>query len=378
MKLSFRLLYFYICLSLLYSCASITYVKPDEIKVADNAANTSAKLLYQRIQVLSKEGIAIGHQDATAYGVGWKFSSKDKFKNDIDETAGFSPAIYGWDLGDIELGKKQNLDSVSFDLIRNEIIKIHQKGGINTISWHINHPETKGNSWDTTAVVSSILKEGKKRKLYEKWISNLAAFFKSLKTENNESIPVIFRPFHEMNGSWFWWGAQHCTTEEYKALYRQTFQLLKENGVHNLLYAYSPNALNAPEEYEKFYPGDEYVDILGIDIYNYGGDEQYLKNLQHDITLMRDFAALHNKPYALTETGNTHPENPKWWTEVFQPGIKESGISWFLLWRNARPSHYFATYPEEVSAENFTEFAENMQLLSLKEIKKFKVKATAQ
>ena len=68
---------------------------------------------------------------------------------------------------------------------------------------------------------------------------------------------------------------------------------------------------------------------------------------------MKDFAKIHQKPYALTETGNTHPENPKWWTEVLQKGIEDSGISWFLLWRNARPSHYFATYPGELSSENF-------------------------
>ena len=133
--------------------------------------------------------------------------------------------------------------------------------------------------------------------------------------------------------------------------------------------------LNNPEEYQKFYPGDDYVDILGVDIYNFGGDEQYLKSLKSDITVMKDFAKIHQKPYALTETGNTHPENPKWWTEVLQKGIEDSGISWFLLWRNARPSHYFATYPGELSSENFIEFTKNLELLSLDDIKKIKVKA---
>lgn len=375
MKSSFQILYIFIITTLLCSCASLTYVNPSSIGVSDIKASNSSKLLYQRIKNLSKEGIAIGHQDATAYGIGWKNSPKNNFKNDIEELTGFSPAIFGWDLGDIELGKNQNLDSVPFSLIRNEIIKIHNKGGINTISWHINNPESKGNSWDTTAVVSSILKGGKNRVLYEKWVGNLADFFKSLKTENNESIPIVFRPFHEMNGGWFWWGAQHCTPEEYKALYRETSQLLQKNGVHNLLYAYSPNMLNNPEEYQKFYPGDDYVDILGVDIYNFGGDEQYLKSLKSDITVMKDFAKIHQKPYALTETGNTHPENPKWWTEVLQKGIEDSGISWFLLWRNARPSHYFATYPGELSSENFIEFTKNLELLSLDGIKKIKVKA---
>nr|WP_228482311.1 glycosyl hydrolase [Mesonia sp.] len=349
------------------SCSSLFHPNKSKQKPTGN--------LYRKIQSFSKKGIAVGHQDATAYGVGWKLSSENQFKSDMEEVTGFFPAIYGWDVGNIELGKKQNLDGVAFDFIRKEIINIHKKGGINTISWHIHNPETKGNSWDTTTVVPSILKGGKNHMIYEKWVAKLAIFFKSLKTEDNESIPIIFRPFHEMNGNWFWWGAAHCTTEEYKALYRQTFQLLKEQGVDNLLYAYSPNTLKTPEEYEKYYPGDEYVDILGIDIYNYGGDDLYQKNLQQGITLMRDFAMVHGKPYALTETGNMYPENPKWWTEVFEPGIKDSGISWFLLWRNAKPSHYFAPYPGEASAKNFSEFAENMQLLFLNDLKKFKVTA---
>lgn len=141
---------------------------------------------------------------------------------------------------------------------------------------------------------------------------------------------MVFRPYHEMNGGWFWWGSASCTPEEYKALYRDFVRLLADFDVHNLLYAYSPNTLNNPQEYERFYPGDDFVDILGIDIYNHGGDSNFAEKLQEDLKVVRQFAQTHNKPFALTETGNVAPGNTQWWTQILYPGIHETGIAWVL------------------------------------------------
>lgn len=53
-------------------------------------------------------------------------------------------------------------------------------------------------------------------------------------------VPVLFRPWHEHTGSWFWWGEKLCTPEEYKALWHMTVDILRSDGVDNALYAYSP------------------------------------------------------------------------------------------------------------------------------------------
>ena len=71
-----------------------------------------------------------------------------------------------------------------------------------------------------------------------------------------------------MNGNWFWWGKRWCTTDEYKAIYRLTVDYLRNSGIDNLLFAWSPDAIAGLE----FYPGDDYVDILGMDIYEPGID----------------------------------------------------------------------------------------------------------
>ena len=107
--------------------------------------------------------------------------------------------------------------------MRQLMIDAYKKGGIITVSWHANNPTSNGDSWDKTSTVSNIIKGGKHHDKYQLWVKRVADFLKSVEI-NNQPIPVVFRPFHEMNGSWFWWGAQHCTTGEYKALYRETFQ----------------------------------------------------------------------------------------------------------------------------------------------------------
>ncbi|KFI58580.1 glycoside hydrolase family 26 protein [Bifidobacterium cuniculi] len=88
------------------------------------------------------------------------------------------------------------------------------------------------------------------------------------------AVPIAFRPLHENNGSWFWWGATHASTAEYKELFRYIVDYLRDaKGVHNLPYAYSPTgSFNGdPTNYLATYPGDAWVDLLGYDQYMSSG-----------------------------------------------------------------------------------------------------------
>ncbi|MCX2836608.1 glycosyl hydrolase [Salinimicrobium sp. MT39] len=352
-------------------CKSISGIDYNAIKVSDIQATNSTKLLYHNIQRISRKAIAFGHQDATAYGIGWKHDENSEvLKSDIKKVVGALPVVHGYDIGHIELGKVHNLDTVSFDLMRNHIQKLYDKGAIITMSWHLDNPVTGGSSWDKTPAVPAVLEGGEQRDMYVLWVKRLAEFFNSLKDKQGNVIPIVFRPFHEMNGSWFWWGGDNVSPEDYKQLWKETQQLLKENNVHSLLYAYSPNTIGSEEEFEKYYPGDDFVDILGVDIYNHSCNEAFTKDVKRNLEIVKEKALLANKPFALTETGNNNfGEDPLWWTQTLYPGIKDSGAAWMLLWRNARPSHYFSTYPGEISEENFKEFAELEEIIFLDEVK---------
>lgn len=357
--------------SIIFSCKTPSALSVAGVEVADRKASIETKLLYKRLGKIAQKGIAFGHQDATAYGVGWKHEDmSNDLRSDIMEVTGKFPAVHGFDIGHIELGKTHNLDTVSFALMKDHIQQLHRKGAITTMSWHVDNPVSGGSSWDTTSAVSAVLKGGEQREKYELWIKRLATFFNSLKDENTKAIPVIFRPYHEMNGSWFWWGAGHTTPQEYKQLWRETQQLLIANNVHNLLYAYSPNTLNTEEDFDIYYPGDQYVDVLGVDIYNHSGNPAFTTSVKNNLEILKQKAAAGNKPYALSESGNNNfGEDEFWWTQVLYPGIKDSGIAWVLFWRNARPSHYFATYKGEISEEDFRTFEELDEILFLDEIK---------
>ena len=367
-------IYFIVLSVLLTSCGSTLEIPTENILLADKQASIETKLLKAKIDFLAKKGISIGQQDPTAYGLDWKASSENPYRSDMNDVAGKFPAVQGWDLGHIELGHAANLDTVSFDLMRRQIIEGHKRGAITTLSWHLDNPESNGTSWDTTSAVKTILKEGVNRSKYVAWVSKLADFVKSIKDKNGTEISMVFRPYHEMNGGWFWWGAASCTPEQYKTLYRDFVHLLADFEVHNLLYAYSPNTLNNALDYERFYPGDEFVDILGIDIYNHNGDSGFAEKLKQDLAVVRQFASEHNKTFALTETGNVAPGNEQWWTQVLYPGIKDTGIAWILFWRNARKDHYFGIYPEESSEQDFKTFAKKRDILFLEDIDQFSFK----
>ncbi|MEH6406305.1 MAG: glycosyl hydrolase [Leeuwenhoekiella sp.] len=376
MKIIIRLTYFVSSLILFCSCSGTRYLNIKNVTLADELATPETKLLFKEVEAIGKKGIAIGHQDATAYGLGWKASAENPYRNDLHDITGKYPAVNGWELGHIELANNINLDTVSFSLMRDHIIKSYALGAINTLSWHLDNPESGGSSWDVTPAAASILKGGANRQKYEIWVNRLADFLKSLKTADGKDVPVVFRPYHEMNGSWFWWGANNCTVDEYKQLFRDIVIMLKEKGVHNVLYAYAPNTLNNAAEYEHFYPGDDYVDIMGVDIYNHSGDDAFITTLQANLKVVKDFAMARKKPFALTETGNVKPGYDKWFTEVLYKGIENSGISWVLFWRNARKSHYFATFPTEPAAEDFKELGSQRDILFLEDLQKlnFKIK----
>ncbi|WP_303315393.1 glycosyl hydrolase [Flavivirga abyssicola] len=358
----FFLVFFYSCKPLYNS----EYKKP---VLVDNKTTRLTKKLHKKLTYISKEGFAIGHQDATSYGIGWNsLNEMNTVESDVFEIVKDNPAVYGFDISKIELESIQNLDSVPFNAMRNEIITAHKNGGIITISWHADNPTTNGNSWDTKSTVNNIFTDKTIKTKYELWIEHLAAFIKTLQYKG-KSIPVLFRPFHEMNGFWFWWGDPNCNAIDYIRLWRKTVRLLRdEHKVHNLLYVYSPNKLNPNDDFMKYYPGDNYVDILGIDIYDFKNAQNYIKSVVKDLALVKKIATSKNKLYAFTETGLEKIPTPNWFTQVLYPNIKDSGISWILFWRNAHLNHYYVPHKEHENAEDFKVFANYPKTLFLKDI----------
>ncbi|MDQ8204965.1 glycosyl hydrolase [Pelagicoccus sp. SDUM812003] len=167
-----------------------------------------------------------------------------------------------------------------------------------------------------------------------------------LKVVNEDlQFPIVFRPFHEMNGKWFWWGSKlKGGPETYKQAYRILVDYLSERTEY-MLFSWSPDKALALD----CYPGDDYVDIIGLDGYGQGNEHVPWYTVEQMVDLleqMTDFAAERGKVVALTETGYDtqgdiayHTEQPDWWTRsVLEPILaseKARRIAWVLTWINS-------------------------------------------
>ena len=359
-KLSFLLLF----LSFIYMDVAA--------QITDKAATAETKNLYKNLKKLVGKGIMFGHQDDLAYGVHWKTS--DGKRSDIKDVLGDYPAVYGWDLGKIEYKSEKNLDGVPFIKIKQYIKDVYDRGGINTISWHVDNPVTLKSAWDNTNAISSVLPNGRNHKKFTNWLDNAAEFLKSLKGSDGKLVPIIFRPYHELNGGWFWWGAKSCTVKEYIALWKYTLHYLRDKKkVHNLIYCFNTNDVKNVAEFVERYPGNDYVDMVSFDMYQQSKNNSsaqdlvnagkaFKTNLKSTLTVMDSVAKQNNKIPALAETGLEAIPDLNWWTSILGEVIKDFKISYVLVWRNhgwqekEGKMHYYAPFTGQTSAPDFIKF----------------------
>lgn len=346
------------------ACTSVDKKIKTEVLPIDKNATQETKALYANLKEFAKTKVLYGHQDDLAYGYSWW---DEPGRSDVKESTGSYPAVYGWEIGDLRQDVEVTLDSVNFESIKSWIQEAYERGGVNTISWHMNHPVTDGDSWDTTPGVASILPGGAEHEKFNKWLDKFAAYVKDIKSENGELIPIIFRPYHEHTGSWFWWGDDQTSVEDYVALWRYTVEYLRDKkNVHNLLYAYSPNGGSQFEKYMEKYPGDDYVDILALDDYgSFMNQQNNTEKLSNDLAQIVEWAEEKNKVAAFAETGLEALTNPNWFTESLYPSLtinpKAKGIAYVLTWRNAnfekeQRNHFYAAHPDHESASDMKIF----------------------
>ncbi len=341
---------------------------------------TQSEQLAERMQSIRHQGYMMGHQDDPFYGVTWDgtyIEAEPSDSSDVLRTVGDYPGVMGFDLGGIEMGDKKNLDSVPFSRIHDELIAHYERGGIVTLSWHPRNPLTGGNAWDVadTTVVRNILPGGTQHDKFQTWMQRVGDFVETLKTSDGQRVPIIFRPWHENNGSWFWWGQKLCSDEEFHGLWNMLQDYMNGRGFDNLLWSYSPN-LDGGWTEERFlqrYPGNDRVTLIGEDAYQWGTEEDFKTALTADLTFLSEFAEKNQKLLAMTECGMKNMPDSTWWTRVLKPIMDQYPISYFLLWRNYK-EEYFGPAPELPCGADFKKLFEAENTLFLKDIQNDKLK----
>lgn len=343
----------------------------EKLVPSDQKATQETKGLYRYLDAVGRSGYIIyGHENDAHHKM---FRPEGGSESDTKDVTGSLAGMTGFDalsftgdelrLTDVEA----NMGVTCVDRMVDITTKAAKEGTILTLSMHMPNFDLVAKKAKVTGkvdysgyspnimegnVAHRILPGGDLNKIYNGYLDMVADY--GLRMQK-QGIPVIFRPLHEHNGYWFWWGAKNTSAKDFQQLWEYTVTYLRDKkGVHNFLYAYSPNGpFSSEEAYLDRYPGDQWVDIMGIDTYDDNQTGEYFTNLDASLGIMQQVAAKHGKIIALTEagvrqggslavSGNT---DKKWFSEVAAVAEKHH-VPYFMTWSNFEklPHNFFAPY----------------------------------
>lgn len=266
-------------------------------KLSNPNSTAKTQALYNYLCDTYGKNVISGQQEST-----WMGSENYEF-DIIKNASGKYPAIRGLDyMGD------------DFSGCNRRAIDWYKRGGIVTICWHCgsdfrgSHTE----SLDSDLNWSSALTPGTNE--YNALIAGMDKGAKALLELKEAGIPVIWRPFHEFDGKWFWWGKGGA--ENFKKLWRIMYDRYTNHwGLDNLIW----NLGYCGDVNSGWYPGDEYVDIIGADT--------YVNHTESLVSMYNKTAQVANKPVCLHENGPI-PDPEK---------MKSDGAKWlwFMTWHTS-------------------------------------------
>jgi len=341
--------------------------------MADPNATDETVALFYNLRKLGKTRYLVGQQDAFN-----AFYQNNAGESDIKKATGSDPGLLGSDFMFITDDKNDGTSNNKWwhdqeVKIMADVKSAYDKGIVNTFCWHLREP-FKGETFyaadmsetEKATAFASILPGGANHDYFKTKLDKVADVLNNLKGNDGKLVSVIFRPFHEFDGSWFWWGANYVTPEQYKQGYKFIVEYLRDTkNVHNIIYAFSPdNSYSTQQAYLSHYPGDTYVDVLGMD--NYGdfknGDAAGVTKANDKLKMISDLAIAKVKIAALTETGyqvtaSTSPVPGFFNTNIFS-ALTNNGvnIAYVMFWANTETGYYVAP-----NGSDFVDFAKKSE-----------------
>ncbi len=352
---------------------------------ADPNATTATRAVYANLRSLDlgasnafDRRIIIGQQEADVSNR--STNGLAPIQSDIERLTAKTPALVSYELSHVNKSSLTMFDVEGFragkGALRERVLEQNKKGALVSFVWHMKCPKAAPNDRDLFAPSECPnhyrLEELLSRKAngnpgvhFTEWremLDELADFIWSLKDENGELVPILFRPFHEHTGDWFWWGRAN-TPATWIAAWRETFDyLVRGRGLHNLLWVYCPgaptdgNLVRAGGDYTRYYPGDAYADVIAFD--RYDQSSSFWRGFEADLRAVGAFARAHDKAAAVAEVGLTgigadgRSRNDAWFTQTLGSLKRHGqGFSYVALWRNA-PWEKFIPEPNDGALAN--------------------------
>lgn len=347
--------------------------------LVDPHATVETVALFYNLKMYPKRHTLIGQQDPEVSYTG------QSGETDIKRTTGSDPAVWGSDFMQITHAKNTGGKGWFHDEERRIIglaSAAYDKGMVNVFCWHFQEPYDEKTFYrkdmdkaNVQKAFRSILPGGEKHEWYKRKLRKVAQVVGDIRGSNGTAAPVIFRPFHEFDGDWFWWGKPYCSAGEFQECWRFTVKYLRDElKVHNLLYAFSPDChFNSEKEYLERYPGDAYVDLVGFDDYSdFEGNRAAAAAAK--VAIISQYARKHMKLAALTEVGyRKQPVPANLYTGYYGAVLADQSVelAFMMFWRQGRAgkSEYFVPVPGCDTVADFLKFANGPKPLFLSSVK---------
>ena len=340
--------------------------------VNPNATEETVALFYN-LKRSAESNFIVGQQDAFNL-----FYQDNRGDADMKKTTGRNPGLLGSDFmfitSDRNTGAANNWWYQQEQLIMDQAEQAYNMGLINTFSWHFNEPYD-GNDFYTANMTNfqkenafrSILPGGSNHEYFKTKLDKVAEVVQSMRGSDGKLVPVIFRPFHEFDGHWFWWGQDYCTAQEFIEGWQFMVEYLRDTKqVNNMLFAFSPdNSYTTRAGYLSRYPGDDYVDVLGMDNYSDLNNQGAagVARANEKLQMVSDLAIERVKISAFTETGyfvepGRNSPISNFYTEHLYQTLTNNDIqiSYMMFWSNYSDT-YTVPPPGQSDTQDFIDFA---------------------
>ncbi len=337
----------------------------------DNDLTEKTLTLYNNLKIVQNSSYLLFGQE---FFNSFKYSSGsahgDKTYSDSHVVTGAYPMVLG---SDFHYYIEKNATERGYH--REAVKWAYQQGFVITFDWHISARNTASYqcSGSPAGLAKKIANEDDTNGDLTWFYGELDKAIDIINNElvvDDEVIPIVFRPFHEMNGNWFWWGAacSEFTPADYRKLYQLTVDYMKAH-TNSVLFCWSPNSPVNSTVISNYYPGDAYVDVLGLDMY-----EITASNFRSYMGAIVDYAQAHNKIAVLSETGNrtdNGDQAARYWNDTVLPAIvndpsgKSLKIAWALTWINSSWSYPYVphTGSTSVAKQSFINFKNSEHIM---------------
>ncbi len=322
-------------------------------EIGSSGLTTRTENLRRNLLAYEDRGVMLGQMYATAEGIGWQ---GDSCRSDLHEVTGDNPAVTGYELAGIESGGERNVDDIDTTLIRRTAIEFMHRQGLAIMLWTAPNPGENALESDSPA-----------NKKLKAWTQKIASFLGSLHDDYGIKLPTLVYLYPAGTGKWY----DKLSVEDYKRLYAQTVEWLRDDGeTTNALFGFSNATMEGSAEQFMARCPKENIDcvqlmLLTTDAGSYASD---LGRMARQLSV---FCSSNAMPFGLYTGLKGLGTNADFWTSSLLPLVERCHLSYLMLGRNHgdfQKGDFYGPYPGNASVSDFMKIYNNPRTIMAKRL----------